>query len=147
VLLAQSLGQGRGQVGLLGILLGFGKENAQLFNRKVEITRFLFPRSSHREDNCFPLFFKPIPSSGFTSLEEELAAIEAKEGSIIEPESYPKQRWGLHFPLSFLVDITKTDLVQLRAQFKREQKIATHAYRKGKFLEITLQKFLQSRSH
>jgi hypothetical protein len=124
---------------LLGIILGFGKDNAMLFERERELENFLFPQQ----------FFVPrryietpltllVPQSGFTTLEAELEAIKAKGDGVINPDDESVINWTLHYPLGFLVDTTKTDLRKLRAKCKQQRIKATRAYDKGDFLETTL---------
>jgi len=123
---------------LLGIILGFGKDNAALFARAMQLESFLSPQSficGHYREN--PLT-RPIPQLGFSSLEEELAAIQAKGDGIFDPNDEALMNWTLHFPLGFLVDTTKTDPKRLYAKYKQQRIIATRAYDKGNFLETTL---------
>jgi hypothetical protein len=120
---------------LLGIILGFGKDNAALFERKSQIENFLSCASESYMKNPWNM---PLSKPDSTSLEEELNAIEAKEGGIIDLEDEALINWTLHLPIGFLVDTTKTDLKQLRAKYKRERIKATRAYDKGDFLETTL---------
>lgn len=124
---------------LLGIILGFGKDNAALFERKKEINAFLSPHHFYSNGSCFEKpFLRPIPRPGFATLEEELDAIEIKSDGVIEYVDTPGIEWGLHYPLGYLVDIEKTDLAQLRARLKQDLIKATSAYRKGDFLQVTL---------
>ncbi len=123
---------------LLGIILGFGKDNAVLFAREMQLESFLFPQSficgRYREN---PLA-RPTPQPGFSSLEEELTAIQVKGGGIFDPHDETLVNWTLHFPLGFLVDTTKTDPKKLYVKYKQQRIRATRAYDKGNFLEITL---------
>jgi hypothetical protein len=130
---------------LLGIILGFGKENARLFERKMKIAAFLFPRKCgcHASWLRHP-FLQPTPSPGFATLEEELEAIELKSDGPIDIENGWGIQWALHFPLGFLVDTTKTDLTKLRAELKQERSKATLAYHKKNFLEVTLQELTRN---
>ena len=124
---------------LLGIILGFGKDNAALFERKMEIDAFLFPQKFYsREPYLKQPFLRPVPRLGFATLEEELDAIEIKSEGVIEGVDIPGIDWALHLPLGFLVDKEKTDLVQLRTRLKQDLIKATSAYRNGNFLQVTL---------
>ena len=99
---------------LLGIILGFGKDNAALFERKKEINAFLSPHQFYSNGPCSEKpFLRPIPRPGFATLEEELDAIEIKSDGVIEYVDTPGIEWGLHYPLGFLVDTEKTDLAEL----------------------------------
>ncbi len=124
---------------LLGIILGFGKDNAALFERKNKIEAFLFPQNFYpHQPHLEKPFLRPIPCSAFATLEEELNAIETKSDGVIEGFDLPGIEWTLHCPLGFLVDKEKTDLSQLRAQLKQHLIKATLAYQKGNFLQVTL---------
>ena len=124
---------------LLGIILGFGKDNAALFERQDEIYTFLFPQHFYSQRTYLKKpFLRPIPQSGCETLEEELDLIEMKSDGVIEVIDIPAVERSLHWPLGFLVDIEKTDLAQLRARVKQERIKATAAYRKGNFLQVTL---------
>lgn len=121
---------------LLGIILGFGKDNATLFERQSEIISY-FSRRVHKGEKSYNSLMRPIPSLGFKTLEEELEAIAKKEGSIIIPKDGPGVQC-LHLPLGYLVDTTKTNLKHLRQKYKRQRVEATKAYQRGNFLEVTL---------
>jgi hypothetical protein len=124
---------------LLGIILGFGKENAALFERKMRIETFLSPPRFHSLTSCFnPPLFRPIPQPGFATLEEELKAMEMKSDGTIENVDHPGISWHLHYPLGFLVDTEKTDLYQLRTHLRRILVKANAAYSDGNFLFVTL---------
>jgi hypothetical protein len=127
---------------LLGIILGFGKENSALFERKAEIEAFLFPQKFYSYESSSSRFKTPflrlIPHSGFLTLKEELDAIEIKSDGVIEGVDGLGIGWNLHYPLGFLVDTEKTDLPQLRARLKQDLIKATAAYHKGNFLHVTL---------
>src|SRR6185436_5210246 len=94
---------------------GFGKENAALFERKMQIETFLSPQRFHSLKSRFNQFlFRPIPQPGFSTLEEEPKVIEMKSEGTIENVDRPGISWHLHYPLGFLVDAEKTDLSKLR---------------------------------
>jgi hypothetical protein len=121
---------------LLGILLGFGKGSASLFAREQEILNFLSPtrkNQSFAAQSLYPL----LPSSEFSSLQQELEAICQKGGSIIDPED-ENIEWALHLPLGFLVDTEEEDLERLRKTFKQQRITATRAYKNGDYLETSL---------
>lgn len=126
---------------LLGIILGFGKENAAYFDRKWEIKSFLFPRLYRLGKSYHPLK-KPVPRPGYATLEDELKALEAKSGDIIIPEKC-FLTFTLHLPLGYDVDATVTDVPGLRKKYKQQQYKATKAYQNGSFLEITLREMMR----
>lgn len=124
---------------LLGIILGFGRDNAALFEREMQIESFLFPQQfsvpERYMENSLTML---VPQSGFTTLEEELEAIQAKGDGVIDLNDEALINCTLHYPLGFLVDTTKTDLRKLRAKYKQQRIKATRPYDKGDFLETTL---------
>lgn len=129
---------------LLGIILGFGKDNAALFERKMRIEAALFPPRFYPFTSCFnPPLSRPIPQSGFSTLEEELKALEMKLDGTIENVDHPGISWQLHYPLGFLVDTEKTDLHQLRTRLKCILVKASAAYSNGNFLFVTLANLCQ----
>jgi len=127
---------------LLGMTLGFGRDNAALFARKWEIEGFLSSSASRKPERFNKPFIRPTPLSCFSTLEEELCNIKLKEDGVLKEEECPTLCM-LHFPVGFLVDRTKTDLDSLRAQLKQEHARATQAYRERGFLEITLYELMR----
>lgn len=127
---------------LLGIILGFGRDNAVLFARKKEIESFLYPQDYNWSKSYFGK--QSIKAwQNLPTLEKELNSIEAKEGEVIVHDDSSGIEWALHYPAGFLVDTTKTDLHQLRSHLKQIRVNATQAYQKGNFLEVTLQVLTQ----
>jgi hypothetical protein len=128
---------------LLGIILGYGKENAALFERKINIEAFLSPKKFYPfRSSLNNSFFRPTAREGFITLEEELNVIKMKSDGIIEDLDSPGISWNLHYPLGYLVDPEKTDLNQLRANLKQVLVKSTAAYEKGDFLHVTLKKII-----
>lgn len=125
---------------LLGIILGYGKENAELFEREFQIDSFLFPEQNQFIANSFKPYMILQPSPDFETLNEELTHLRLKGKSIVEPMDHFPIRLMLHRPLSFLVDVTKNDIHLLRAQLQKQHRDSTQVYEKGKFLEVTLQR-------
>lgn len=125
---------------LLGIILGFGRDNAAIFEREMQLENFLFPRHSFVAEHYkeIPLA-RPIPQPGFITLEEELQAIHAKTDGVIDHDDEATVSWALHYPVGYVVDVMKTDLKQLRTKYRHQHIKATRAYDKGNFLETTLQ--------
>lgn len=123
---------------MLGIILGFGKDHATLFERGTEIENFLFSQRLFVSKNIENPLTMPVPQSGFKTLEEEFIAIQAKGDGVFDPNDEALMNWTLHFPLGFLIDTTKTDPKKLHAKYKQQRIKATRAYDKGNFLETTL---------
>jgi hypothetical protein len=121
---------------LLGIVLGFGRDSAALFEREQQIEALLFshPHCPRRKLSQLEL----------TTLEEELCAIEMRAGSVVNEDTGDELDRVLHWPLGFLVDTQSTDLAKLRARLKQERIQATSAYCEGSFLSVTLSELTQN---
>lgn len=121
---------------LLGIILGFGKDNAALFEKKMKISALL-----SSDPSVSPIqrpWIGALPLLKHSILKKQLEILEHKSDGVIENPDKPGIEWGFHLPLGFLVDTEKTDLAQLRAQLKQSRIKATQAYRHGEFLHVTL---------
>ena len=124
---------------LLGIVLGYGKENVDLFEREFQIDAFLFPEQNRTIAHSFKPYIQLRPSSGFENLYDELAHLRSIGRGIIEPEDMLPVKLMLHLPLSFVIDTMKVDIHALRAKLRNQHRQSTQAYTSGKFLEVTLQ--------
>lgn len=118
--------------GLFGTLLGYGRNNSQLFERKFNIL------GMHHD-----LYFSfnapnPRPSSGFATTEEELNHLTQKLKRL--DVSYPTP-FTFIIPISFMVDRNDPETKIINHQLKKTQKKITALYREGPFLETTLKAF------
>lgn len=112
---------------LIGILFGYGKTNAELFQKRNEIWRKKVTLKKKRT----------IPSFGYHSIDEELRALNnslqffSKDG-----------RFSLNYMRlpSFVADSEKEETIQLKKKYIDQRKRITKQYAKGKILEITLEK-------
>lgn len=111
---------------LLGIALGYGRHNAQLFSRKTQI---------EEEQESFP-------SDGFSSLEEEYQHIK---DLLIPCQEEDLWEWGsLILPLpGFIADLKHPETQLLKKQYREQHKKIIETYKKGDFLEITLEAFMR----
>ena len=115
---------------LIGILLGYGKVNSELYQKRDEL-------SSHRPRLTK---FRTTPSEGYQSVEEELNHLNetldsfSKEGKI-----------SLHYMRlpSFAADAKHLETIQLRQKYSNQRKQITQRYIHGDVLEITLEKLME----
>lgn len=110
--------------GLIGTLLGFGRNNAHLFSRKYAIQE---ARSK-------------VPSPGFGSLEEEYESITAKLQFFDPIEARDFNPILLPMP-AFVADNRSEETQQLRREYSQQYKNIIALHRKGDFLTTTLRQF------
>ncbi len=119
--------------GLLGILLGFGKRNAWLFqNRDRILERF----------QQFTLKINPLPSPGFKTLEEERSYYQNSLTRAFSEENCRKCYKFLYLP-GFLADPDSSETHELQEKYLRQREQIHNIYSHGDFLEITLKRFCQ----
>ncbi len=115
---------------LLGIVLGYGRHNAQLFSRKIQI----------EEAKEVSLEEKILPAHGFSNLEEEYQSIQALL-SPLEPEDL----WEWSYPIlplpGFVADFTHPETHRLRKQYQKQHKKIIKKYKNRDFLTVTLEAF------
>ncbi|MBS0626291.1 MAG: hypothetical protein JSS32_09600 [Verrucomicrobia bacterium] len=116
---------------LLGILLGFGKHNAQLFFRREQI----MGRSKSESLSLNPK--KLLPSSEFLSLEEELDHINRKLGNFCNSEASDFNQILLLMP-SFFADASDPETQQLKIEYEKQYKDIVKRFQKREFLETVL---------
>ncbi|HSX03635.1 MAG TPA: hypothetical protein VLG76_02795 [Rhabdochlamydiaceae bacterium] len=118
--------------GLLGTLLGYGRNNAWLFERKWRLlgsyANFYFPLK--------PFYSKP--SAGFTTVEEELCFLQNKLQGL---DNFMPTPFTFIIPIGFMVDREDPETKITRKKFKETQRKMTKIYREGNFLETTLKAF------
>lgn len=116
---------------LLGIVLGYGRHNAQLFSRKVQI-------EEERESSISsPLKIQILPTEGFSSLEEEYQHITDRLMPIQQEDLWEWTHPILPLP-GFIADLRDPETQQLRQQYREQHKQIIDIYKRGDFLEITL---------
>lgn len=119
---------------LLGILLGFGRHNAQLFSRRTQI-------EEGKEFRRIPLTNKPLtPSHGFSTLEEERQHINGVLRRFSECDTCDCNSLCFAWP-GFMVDPNHPETQQLRKEYKKQCEKIIDKYKKGDFLEVTLKQF------
>jgi hypothetical protein len=124
---------------LLGIMLGFGKHSAELFQRRVELMSEDIP----------PPFLqnKKIPSKGFLSIEEELRDIARRMQA--QPKTF---EWYTHtFPLflrittvTFAFDPDDPEAQALINKYKATHAQLTEIFDRGEWLDLVLEKLYSS---
>ncbi len=117
--------------GLFGILLGFGKRNALLFQSKDRILE---------DFNDFTLKTHPMPSLGFHSLDEERVFYQKTLVGAFAETNHKKDYKFLYLP-AFLADPHSTETQELQKKYIKQRRIIQDAYSHGHFLEVTLKKF------
>lgn len=114
--------------GLLGILLGFGKRNAWLYQKRERISQDLYP---------FTLNTHPDPSPGFKTLAEERAYYQNTLTSAFTHENTRKCFKFLYVP-GFVVDPQSEETQELQKKYLEQRKAIHAIYSHGNFLETTL---------
>jgi len=109
--------------GLLGILLGYGKHNALLFSRRNHIEKF----------NNTAL----VPSEGFSSLDEEYRTINERLTYFDDLNIRDCNPMLMTLPM-FTADVKHEETQQLKVKYAEQYKKIIQQYKKGDFLEVTL---------
>lgn len=120
---------------LLGIVLGYGRHNAELFSRKIEIE---IARESLDDSD---LNTQIVPAEGFLSLEEEYQFINSQLISYQEPDLWEWSNPILPLP-GFIADLKHPETRQLKKQYREQHKEIVEKYKKRDFLQITLAAFM-----
>ncbi len=105
---------------LLGVLLGFGEENARLFDRLCVIRNY---------KNSILLRSR--------SVEDEINQIENKLKYFHNPEDYKNPLIFVQLP-QFLAHLESQETQHLKEKYSKQRKRICKTYRQGHFLEITL---------
>jgi hypothetical protein len=144
--------------GLLGIVLGFGKQNSVNFQRYVELENALynyvgFPyKTAYKEElvnqsvaqkislmmnrQCKKIHAKRImPTQGFSSITEEYNDLQSKLQGVQQTCLLQK----VCFP-GFRADLDSTETKELLDSFRRTRIEIGKVYEKGDFLEIIINK-------
>lgn len=121
---------------VLGVLLGYGRENAELYERAC-ITRKRNPYFG------FSLR-KPryVPLSTFSSLEEELKFLEENFTSFPD-NKMPNFPVIFMVPLGFGANLNSTETQMLKKQYQEEYRSIVQIYSGRDFLETTLERLIK----
>jgi hypothetical protein len=120
--------------GLIGILLGFGRNNAQLFFRRSQLSNDVASQKFSITKHALS------PSKGFATLDEEKSDIYARIGLFNESEVSDFNPLQLSLP-GFVADNNSAETKQLRTGYTRQYKQILQEYKKGDFLETTLKQY------
>ena len=128
---------------MMGVLLGYGTNNAKLYARKVELWNGL-GKVEHRgityRVKPKNLTYKAIrPSFGFNSLEDELRFLDKKTKVFDKPPS----NFNFTPRVGFVGDNQDPETQQLRKRYRLEQRQIPSLYSKGDFLLTTLAKLVE----
>lgn len=109
---------------LFGILLGYGKHNSQLFDRRNQIER--------HHSMC--------PSIGFSSLDEENHYLNTTLTFFDDFEVCDFNPLFISLP-EFVADHDHPETKDLKNQYTKQYKETIKKYKNGNFLEVTLRQF------
>jgi hypothetical protein len=110
---------------LIGLLLGYGKNNPQLFQKRREIRGIELKKK------------RTTPSPGYASVEEELKALNASLKSFSSEEKFTLNY--LRLP-GFVVDQSLPETNLLKKKYIKQRKFITEQYAKKNLLEVTLKR-------
>jgi hypothetical protein len=115
---------------LIGILLGYGENNAALFHRRHEIT--------HRTRNLKKKNTKPSP--GYCSTDEECAALNAR----LQAFSTEKRKSLNYMRLpGFVADPNHPETIQLKKKYIEQRKQITQRFSRRSVLEVVFEQLDQ----
>jgi hypothetical protein len=119
---------------LLGILLGYGEHNARLFDKRNQISHFVYKKKFPKT----PVII-PNPSEGFSSLQDEFSSYF----SILTHFGDRKYSPLVIRSVFFVADHTHPETIALQQKYKKMRGEISAIYSKGDFLEITLSKLTE----
>lgn len=119
---------------LLGILLGYGKHNASLFDKRNQISPFVYKKEFPK----IPVKV-PTPSKNFSSLQEEFNSYFSVLTLFGDPGYSPLMIHSVHF----VADHKHPETIALKEKYRRLRGEISAIYAKGNFLEITLSKLTE----
>lgn len=118
---------------LLGILLGYGEHNARLFNNRNKLSPFVF----RKEFPTIPIKI-PLPSEGFTSLQDEFNSYFSILTLFGDTHYLPLMIHSVHF----VADHQHPETITLQNKYRKQRGKISAIYAKGNFLEITLSQLI-----
>ncbi|WP_148300673.1 hypothetical protein [Candidatus Protochlamydia sp. R18] len=114
---------------LLGILLGYGQHNAELYSRRNDLRQFI----DFKQIPKIP--YKMLkPSKQFVSLEEEYQYLNSR----LKPFSDYHYLPLIISPVHFVADYRHSQTVELQKKYQKLRGKISAIYSQGDFLEITL---------
>lgn len=119
---------------LLGILLGYGKHNAQLFDQRNKLSPFVYRKEFPKIPTKIP-----HPSKGFSSLKDEFNSYFSVLTLFGDPHYSPLLIQSIHF----VADHTHPETMALQQKYRKMRSEISAIYAKGNFLETTLSKLTE----
>lgn len=116
--------------GLLGLLLGYGEQNAFLFNEKITLFKIL-----ERPTLLHFIFNHKLLKPKYEKANEKLKCFHSFDDSP-----------SLINPLYFGADLSHPETIALQKKYQKEREEITESYSKENFLEVTLKRLTQSYS-
>lgn len=116
---------------LIGIILGYGRHNAELFQRRWIL--------SHSE-NKIPFSLNPKPGKGFSSVEEELLYLEQHLQILTKKYGH----LSLVTSVNFAADPSWPDTILLKRKYALLHKELTAIFKRDDWLEILLSKLTEN---
>jgi len=120
--------------GLLGVLLGYGKHNSFLFDKRNKLSSFVYRKKLPETPVKIP-----DPSEGFSSLQEEFNSYFAVLTHFGDPGYSPLIIHSVHF----VADKKHPETIALKQKYRTMRGNISATYAKGDFLEITLSKLTE----
>lgn len=120
--------------GLLGVLLGYGKHNSFLFDKRNKLSPFVY----RKELPEIPVKI-PNPSEGFSSLKEEFNSYFSILTHFGDVGYSPLVIESVHF----VADKTHPETITLQQKYRKMRGNISAIYSSGDFLEITLSKLTE----
>lgn len=120
--------------GILGILLGYGRHNSMLFQRKADILGrcWAYGDDVKQESDILTTSF------GFNSQEEELSYLDEKLGSFSEESEYAPLMPVA--PLNFAADNNHLETQKLKHKYRSVRKLINEAYTKSSPIDVIIDK-------
>jgi len=121
--------------GLLGILLGYGRKNAFLFNRRNQIDhRFWVPHFFSLTDRS------KKPSENFQTVEQEALWLKKKLQVFPRSKKYIPHIHKVNLQLPrFMANFDLNETHEIEKKFLNQRHSILQKYKDGEFLQITLQ--------
>ncbi len=124
---------------LLGILLGYGVHNAKLFAKKDRVFLFVVDEMMPFQEKLPQLPLKaPLPSKGFSSIEEEYAFLKSHLKPFGDYDYSLLTMQSVHF----MADPEHAETKDLKQKYQELRSKISAIYAQGNFLEITLNQLI-----
>ncbi len=118
---------------LLGILLGYGKHNAELFYQREKVRQFINNKNLPRVP-----YQIAKPAKPFSSLKEELDFYHSK----LKPFGDYHYSPLIVDPVHFVADHQNSETIELKERYKKARARLSKIYSNADFMEVTLSKLM-----